>query len=343
MRTHRATRDFLLVPPPRVLTPLSASAECLGAFHEKKPYATGPSDVWALGTILCNLITGRNPWHIASPNEDTGFRIYLRKGPAWLVRNLPISLEAAAILSHIFELEPEKRITIPQLRDAILALKTFYPDDEVVSSSVKSATAAFKQPQGTQDVVPEVLPARVGRVATLQDVDITEARPANSSDFHGEGWELGPIGPASPMSANFLTMSPDDLTAAASATLAGTISTFVNDVSSSGDSDDTDVDSVWSISGPPPLGSSPEASSDNIDESESDGPLTPETYATDLVTSVPNLALDSSPHGGVPSEECDIGFATARLSELRTKAKGKKRRGSVTKIVEGIKKIKLRV
>ncbi|RPD67430.1 kinase-like protein, partial [Lentinus tigrinus ALCF2SS1-6] len=119
-------------------TSLYMSPECLGVFHDK-PYATAPSDVWALGIILCNVITrGRHPWHIASPNEDLCFQVYLQEGSAWLVRNLPISLEAAAILSRVLELDPKKRITIPELRKAIFAVKTFYPDGEAASSTVKS-------------------------------------------------------------------------------------------------------------------------------------------------------------------------------------------------------------
>ena len=77
--------------------------ECLGVFHKKTPYATGPSDVWALGTILCNLVTGRNPWHIASPKTDQGFRFYLRDGASWLRQHLAISVAASELLARIFQ------------------------------------------------------------------------------------------------------------------------------------------------------------------------------------------------------------------------------------------------
>ncbi|RDX55315.1 Pkinase-domain-containing protein [Lentinus brumalis] len=301
------------------------SPECLGVLHEKKPYATAPSDVWALGTILCNLITGRNPWHVASPNEDAGFRIYLRRGPAWLVRHLPISLEAAAILSRIFELDPETRITISELREAVLALQTFYPD----AAASSSATAALKT-QSTRNVPTHAALAHAARPTSLHEVDITE------------GWALDPIAPASPLPTNFLAMSSDALTAAATATLAGTISTFVNDDASSDISDGSELDDTWSMSGPPAFGSSPDVSSDNTDgsESESDMPVTPETYATNLASSVPGLALDASPR---PSGECDIASASSRLAELRTdEYAGKKRRGSVLRFMESVRRIKLR-
>ncbi|RPD67468.1 kinase-like protein [Lentinus tigrinus ALCF2SS1-6] len=315
------------------------SPECIGVFHEK-PYATAPSDVWALGTILCNLITGRNPWHVASPNADIGFRVYLRKGSAWLVRNLPISLEAAAILNRVYQLDPKKRITIPELRKAIFALKTFYPDGEAASSTVRSATAASKRVQSAGDAATNASPAHAARVVTMQEVDIT----ANMPSFYAESWELGPVERASPFSANFLTMSSNGLTAAASATLAGTVSTCVTNVASSDSvaSENPDVDSIWSMTRPPALGSSPEASSDTTDKSESDGPFTPETYATNLVVDVPHLALDSSPRANVSLEECDIASATSRLPELSSEGMGKKRRGSIMKIVEGMRKIKLR-
>ncbi|KAH9939333.1 kinase-like domain-containing protein, partial [Epithele typhae] len=107
------------------------SPECLGTptapSGKGKPYRTGPSDVWSLGTILCNLVSGRNPWHIASATVDNGFRTYLREGPAWLHANLPISAGTAAILGAIFEPSPRRRITLPVLREAVLQLDSFFP------------------------------------------------------------------------------------------------------------------------------------------------------------------------------------------------------------------------
>lgn len=86
-------------------------------------YASGPNDVWSLGVILVNLTCGRNPWKRAS-SDDATFRAYL-KNPRFLSSILPLSPELDAILRRIFEVNPEKRITIPELRDLIVRCPRF--------------------------------------------------------------------------------------------------------------------------------------------------------------------------------------------------------------------------
>jgi serine/threonine protein kinase len=86
-------------------------------------YASAPNDVWSLGVILVNLTCGRNPWKRASPSDST-FRAYL-KDPRMLRTILPLSPELDAILRLVFEVNPQKRITIPQLRHRIRACRRF--------------------------------------------------------------------------------------------------------------------------------------------------------------------------------------------------------------------------
>lgn len=86
-------------------------------------YASAPNDVWSLGVILVNLTCGRNPWKRAS-FEDSTFRAYM-KDPKFLRSILPISMELDAILRRIFEFNPVKRITIPELREMILRCPSF--------------------------------------------------------------------------------------------------------------------------------------------------------------------------------------------------------------------------
>ena len=81
-------------------------------------YASAPNDVWSLGVILVNLTCGRNPWKRAS-TEDSTFRAYLRDRH-FLKTILPLSDELDSILRRIFEPDPMKRITIPELRELIL-------------------------------------------------------------------------------------------------------------------------------------------------------------------------------------------------------------------------------
>ncbi|KAL4873455.1 hypothetical protein BDV12DRAFT_160030 [Aspergillus spectabilis] len=86
-------------------------------------YQSAPNDVWSLGVILVNLTCGRNPWKRASI-EDSTFRAYL-KDPFFLKSILPLSDELVCILSRIFETDPCKRITIPELRQIIMDCPRF--------------------------------------------------------------------------------------------------------------------------------------------------------------------------------------------------------------------------
>jgi len=86
-------------------------------------YLSAPNDVWSLGVILVNLTCGRNPWKRASP-EDTTFRAYL-KDQNFLKSILPLSSELDSILRRIFEIDPTKRITLPELRELIIRCPGF--------------------------------------------------------------------------------------------------------------------------------------------------------------------------------------------------------------------------
>ena len=70
-----------------------------------------------------NLTCGRNPWKRASIDDST-FRAYL-KNPKFLSSILPLSPELDSILRRIFECDPRRRITIPELRDLIVRCPTF--------------------------------------------------------------------------------------------------------------------------------------------------------------------------------------------------------------------------
>ncbi|KAJ6033478.1 hypothetical protein N7499_009751 [Penicillium canescens] len=86
-------------------------------------YMSAANDVWSLGVILVNLTCGRNPWKRASV-EDSTFQAYL-KDPFFLKTILPLSPEMVCILSRVFERDPSKRITIPELRQLILECPRF--------------------------------------------------------------------------------------------------------------------------------------------------------------------------------------------------------------------------
>ncbi|KAI4109399.1 MAG: hypothetical protein L6R37_000556 [Teloschistes peruensis] len=117
-----ATRDFITSDFGCGST-FYMSPECQQSSSSSPFYASGPNDVWSLGIILVNLTCGRNPWKRASIDDST-FRAYL-KNPRFLSSILPLSPELDSILRRIFECDPRKRISIPELRDLIVRCPTF--------------------------------------------------------------------------------------------------------------------------------------------------------------------------------------------------------------------------
>lgn len=67
--------------------------------------------------ILINLTCGRNPWKRACL-EDSTFRAYV-KDPFFLKSILPLTDDMIRILCRIFECDPVKRISIPELRKLV--------------------------------------------------------------------------------------------------------------------------------------------------------------------------------------------------------------------------------
>ena len=81
--------------------------------HPMACYSSAANDVWSLGVILVNLTCGRNPWKRASV-EDSTYKAY-RKDSNFLKTILPITDECDAILRRIFDVNPQTRITLPEL------------------------------------------------------------------------------------------------------------------------------------------------------------------------------------------------------------------------------------
>ncbi|TFY68171.1 hypothetical protein EVJ58_g1179 [Rhodofomes roseus] len=128
--------DFGLATTTRVSTAFGCgssfyiSPECVGRASQGLPFLSAVSDVWSLGVILTNMITGRNPWTIACSIEDSAFVSYSRDPDAYFRRMLPMSAAARRILLRIFTLDPTDRISLPDLRESILNADTFFLSDE---------------------------------------------------------------------------------------------------------------------------------------------------------------------------------------------------------------------
>ncbi|KAI0443692.1 Pkinase-domain-containing protein [Xylaria telfairii] len=95
------------------------SPECLDPSSRRPFYYCAPNDVWSLGVILVNLTCGRNPWRQAS-FEDSTYRAFTRSQD-FLRTILPLSDDLNNILGRIFTRNPDERITLPELRNRILA------------------------------------------------------------------------------------------------------------------------------------------------------------------------------------------------------------------------------
>lgn len=108
-------------------------------------YASAPNDVWSLGVILVNLTCGRNPWKRASM-EDSTFRAYM-KDRSFLKSILPLSDELDCILRRVFDCNPSTRMTLAELREAIMYCLRLTTTSRPSSpySPVQAQTGSFDQ------------------------------------------------------------------------------------------------------------------------------------------------------------------------------------------------------
>ncbi|TFK84504.1 kinase-like protein [Polyporus arcularius HHB13444] len=128
-------------------TSIYMAPECHGKLYGYKPYCTRTADIWALGVIFVNMLSGRNPWEKASMS-DLDFAEFI-DDPDYLYDALPISEAACDILHDTFALNPLKRITLRKLREAVLNTETFFRPSEAKTSSTKmSGSSSLDVPPG---------------------------------------------------------------------------------------------------------------------------------------------------------------------------------------------------
>ncbi|KAI0701361.1 kinase-like domain-containing protein [Cytidiella melzeri] len=112
------------------------SPECQGGeFAPTKSYSPLFNDIWSLGIILLNLITGRNPWKSASIDDCT-FQAYLRDPVHFLPTVLPISQEVNALLVRVLHVDWRHRITLREMRQAVKEIRNFYSPDVLFEDSM---------------------------------------------------------------------------------------------------------------------------------------------------------------------------------------------------------------
>ncbi|KAH9941740.1 kinase-like protein [Epithele typhae] len=137
-----AVTDFGLATTDRVSTEFRTgsvyhmSPECQGGmFAHNRAYSPLFNDVWSLGIILVNLITGRNPWKSASADDCT-FQAYLKNPDSFLPTVLPISEDVNFLLVRALEVDWRHRITLREMRHLLESIDNFYSPDVVFEDSM---------------------------------------------------------------------------------------------------------------------------------------------------------------------------------------------------------------
>jgi serine/threonine protein kinase len=98
-------------------------------------YSPQSCDIWSLGIMLINIVTGRNPWNCAKW-EDAAFRCYHQNPSHYFPTVLPISAELNEVLIMMLCMEWRARPAIAEIRDAVRRIPSFYSRDAVFDGSV---------------------------------------------------------------------------------------------------------------------------------------------------------------------------------------------------------------
>ncbi|KAM5537661.1 hypothetical protein V8D89_008739 [Ganoderma adspersum] len=137
-----AITDFGLATTERMSTEFRTgsvyhmSPECQGGyFAPTRSYSPLFNDIWSLGIILLNLITGRNPWKSAS-TDDCTFQAYLKEPRRFLPTVLPISEEVNLLLVRVLDVDWRRRITLREMRLAFQSIESFYSPDVIFEDSM---------------------------------------------------------------------------------------------------------------------------------------------------------------------------------------------------------------
>ncbi|KAF7340070.1 Protein kinase domain-containing protein [Mycena venus] len=91
-------------------------------------YSARHSDLWALSVIFTNMISCRHPWYSADLS-DPGFAAF-RADSDYLLKALNITRPANALLKQCFHMNPLRRPTLAQFRQAVDAMESFSLEDK---------------------------------------------------------------------------------------------------------------------------------------------------------------------------------------------------------------------
>ncbi|KAJ1729783.1 Serine/threonine protein kinase [Coemansia biformis] len=123
------------------------SPECQGGICTPVDrYASAPNDVWALGVILVNLTTGRNPWNRAHINDPL-FRRFL-SDKSFLCQAIRATPEFAHVIHRVLDPNPDTRCTLDELQQLVKRCPRFVePQAEPHAAQTHPSTANLQQHQ----------------------------------------------------------------------------------------------------------------------------------------------------------------------------------------------------
>lgn len=126
---------------------LYMSPECLygDLIDGVEAYSTRAADIWALGVVLVNMITGAPPWQRAE-TVDRAFKLFSLDQEQYLTTVFPLSPGAVAFCNAIFR-SHGKHICLKKLAREFARIGTFFMSEEQIEQSsrtVKKITAKLK-------------------------------------------------------------------------------------------------------------------------------------------------------------------------------------------------------
>ncbi|TFK19668.1 Pkinase-domain-containing protein, partial [Coprinopsis marcescibilis] len=100
------------------------SPECAASARPTESYSPRANDIWSLGIILVNMVTGRAPWSTASP-KDPRFITYLQSPTNFFQTHLPISPSFIKLLIRVLDPNKNTRASMKEFREAFEEIETF--------------------------------------------------------------------------------------------------------------------------------------------------------------------------------------------------------------------------
>ncbi|SJL03449.1 uncharacterized protein ARMOST_06804 [Armillaria ostoyae] len=107
-------------------TPAYMSPEVIDEYDIYERYSSRHNDIWALGIIFVNLVTGHRPWKRAK-SSDSQFRAYCVDPEEYFLNEFAISSGSHEILNSMLAIEPLGRSSLRTIRNLVANVDTFFP------------------------------------------------------------------------------------------------------------------------------------------------------------------------------------------------------------------------